>query len=340
LCRSRSKRKSLGESSHPQRIDKWYNLDRSFIVCLKSTIPETATTFMTALFRVFLIFVCFFIVGTRQSATAAELEVDNVRGNDLQDVGNERTRTPFRTIQRAIQTAVIGDVIRVRKTNQPYRECVSLSTNHQLGTSDFPLVIDGGGATLDGSQALSVVDWTARGNDLFELKVPSPGYVRIFAAPDQPVPENLGSMTDLKQLQPLQYARNSGAVFFRTRPGDVPQAYGLSVSKEQTGITLYDVSNIVIRNFTVTGYRLDGINCHDLVNNVSLENIVAIENGRSGISVGGASQILLRGSSLRGNGKAQLRAEGQSLVELLDTKIEADDSEAIERAGGRVIEKR
>lgn len=295
---------------------------------------------MQSSFRGFSLVFTFLAFAALSPVISAELEVDNVRGNDLQDIVNERGRTPYRSIQRAVQSAILGDTIRVRKTDQPYRECISINTNHQLGTLDFPLIIDGGGATLDGSQALSVIDWNAHGNDLFELNLRSPGHVRILAAPDQPVPENLGSLTDLTKLQPLQYARNSGAIFFRTRPGDVPQAYGLRVTKEQTGITLYDVSNLVIRNFTVTGYRLDGINCHDLVDNVLLENITAVDNGRSGISVGGASQITLQSSTLRGNGKAQLRAEGQSLVELVNNKIESDTSEPIERAGGRVIESR
>jgi len=100
------------------------------------------------------------------------------------------------------------------------------------------------------------------------------------------------------------------------------------------------VSDIVIRNLNVVGYRLDGINCHDLVVNVRFENVVSADNGRSGISVGGASRVVLANSRLAGNGDSQARAEGQSLLELSNVNIDADVSKAIDRVGGRVIESR
>jgi Right handed beta helix region len=286
-----------------------------------------------------LIFVISSVTLACATVPGGELEVDNVRGSDLQPPSTgPGIRPPYRTIQRAIGDAVMGDTIRLVKTSEPYRECIAINSSHSLGTASFPLVIEGSGATLDGTRALSSLDWTAEGRDLFELKRPSPGYVRLIAAPDQPAPENLGRLTDLTPLQPLQYARRNGSIFLRVRPGDVPQAYGLRMSEEQTGITLYDTSHIIIRNLEVIGFRLDGINCHDLVNDVRLENVNAQQNGRSGISVGGASQIVIVGGRLNDNGKAQLRVEGQSLVEFSQTKIEAGDSTAIEKAGGRAVE--
>lgn len=277
----------------------------------------------------------------QRPAIAAELEVDNLRGSDLQaNTGGQRLQAPYRTIQRAIDHAIVGDTIKLRVTGQPYRECVSINTRNDLGTRDFPLIIDGNGATLDGTKPLGVLDWTAMGGDLFEMNFRSPGYVKILAASDQPIPENLGHLTELSTLEPFQYARNSGSVFFKTRPGDLPRAYGLRVSAEQTGLTLYDVSDIVIRNLNIVGYRLDGINCHDLVDNVRFENVVSTDNGRSGISVGGASRVVVANSRLAGNGDSQARTEGQSLLELSNVNIDADVSKAIDRAGGRVIESR
>jgi hypothetical protein len=274
-------------------------------------------------------------------ASAVELVVDNVRGSDLQGPPQgARTSTPYRTIQRAVEHASVGDTISIRNTGEPYRECVSINSNHQLGTPIFPLIIEGNGATLDGTRPLGVLDWTAIGQDLFELNVRSPGHVTLIAADDQPHPENLGHRTDLSALQPLQYARNLGAVFFRARPGEVPQAYGLRVGIEQSGLTLYDVSHIVIRNLNVVGFRLDGINCHDLVSEVRFENIVSEKNGRSGISVGGASQVVLQTGRLRQNIQSQARSEGWGKLELIDVAIEPGAAKAIDQAGGRVVESR
>ncbi len=270
---------------------------------------------------------------------AAELVVDNVRGSDLAPAARgSQLRPPYRTIQGAVDDAVLGDTISLRDTGTPYQECVSINSNHSLGTETFPLVIEGNGATLDGSRALSVADWTALGGDLFELKVQSPGFVRLIAASDQPVPENQGTISDLSSLAPLQYARQSGLIYFRARRGDVPQAYGLRVCVHPVGITLYDTSHVVVRNLTVTGFRIDGINCHDLANEIVLENIAANQNGRSGISVGGASGVKITLCRLSENGQAQLRTEGQCLVELRETKIKAGGALAIDRDGGVVIE--
>jgi len=270
---------------------------------------------------------------------ADELVVDNLRGSDLQSRDSRGpARTAYLTIQRAIEHASLGDTIRILKTSEPYRECVSINTNNSLGEANSPLIIEGSGATLDGSKPLGTLDWSALGKDLFELKARSPGYARLMAAPDQPVPENLGHLVDLSKLQPLQYARNNGSIIFCTRPGEVPQSYGLRGSVEQTGITLYDTSHLVIRDLNIVGYRLDGINCHDLVNDVRFENIVSSENGRSGISVGGASRVVIEGGELRGNGESQIRSEGQSETELRGVKIEAGKAKSVDQSGGQVFE--
>ena len=289
----------------------------------------------------FTAFVLEIMVPSQCGLSAAELEVDNLRGSDLQTrENNGQTRTAYLTIQRAIDHASIGDTIRIRNTSKPYRECVSINSNHQLGTTIYPLIIEGSGATLDGSKPLGTLDWHALGKDLFELKARSPGYIRLLAESDQPVPENLGKVVDLAELKPLQYGRINGSIFFCAKPGEVPQSYGLRGSVEQTGITLYDTSNIVIRDLKVVGYRLDGINCHDLVNNVRFENIVAAENGRSGFSIGGASKVIIKGGELRGNGESQIRSEGQSETELVGVKIEAGKTKAIDQSSGRVFESR
>jgi len=282
-----------------------------------------------------------FIIQVFSSAGGDQLVVDNLRGSDLQSPGDgQRFQAPYRTIQRAIDHAVSGDTIAIRETGEPYRECVSINTNNNLGTPDFPLIIEGNGVTLDGTRGLGILDWDLIGNDVFELKVPSPGYVKILAAPDQPIPENRGHVSNLGSLKPFQYARSSGTVYFKARRGDRPVAYGLRVSSEQTGLTLYDVSNIVIRDLKVDGYRLDGINCHDLVENVTLENVTLTNNGRSGLSIGGASRVQCVDSSASGNGESQVRTEGQSTLELFNVKVVAGDAKAIDRAGGQVIEKR
>jgi len=272
-------------------------------------------------------------------AIAAEIVVDNRLGSDLQTPNDGlRLQKPYRTITRAIRDAVLGDSITIRKTDEPYREGVSINGNHSLGTTEFPLVINGGGITLDGTRPLGSTDWDAMGRDIFEMTFRSPGHVKILAAAGQPTPENRGRVENLDLLQPFQFARKSGSIYFKTRRGDRPTMYGLRASAEQTGLTLYDVSNIIIRDMTIVGYRLDGINCHDRVDNVQFENVVSRDNGRSGISVGGASTVTARGCTFAANEDSQIRAEGNGVLHLFDVKTDAEVATAIDRAGGRVVE--
>ncbi len=273
-----------------------------------------------------------------RNAYAENLLVDNVRGSDQQrrDSGGE-LRSPFRTLQKAIDSVEIGDMITVTNTGVPYHETVSLGTQRRLGTARFPLVIEGNGAIFDGSQELTNFDWEGAGSDLFELKVASPGYVKLFSGEPDTALKHIGHLQDLSTLQPLQYGRHLGAVYLRTRPGDVPHNYGLSVSRLQTGLTIYDTTFVEVRNLTFRGYRLDGVNCHDLADRVVLENITFADNGRSGLSVGGASRVTVLDSASSGNGESQIRTEGQCLVELQNVRIEPGDALEIDRAGGRVV---
>ncbi len=147
----------------------------------------------------------------------------------------------------------------------------------------------------------------------------------------------MGNLSDLSVLKPLEYGRHLGTVYFRTKPGDIPQSYGLSVSKLQTGLTIYDIGYIELRNFTFRGYRLDGVNSHDLAEGITLENFTFADNGRSGLSVGGASSIVLMNSTSKGNGESQVRTEGECLLELQNVTLEPGDALEMDRKGGRIV---
>ena len=85
------------------------------------------------------------------------------------------------------------------------------------------------------------------------------------------------------------------------------------------GITLYEARHVVIADLVVQGFRLDGINAHDNVE-AEIVGVTCRGNGRSGVSVGGSSQVLLEDSLIGNNGTAQVRAEGYCTL-----KIEACD---------------
>jgi hypothetical protein len=95
----------------------------------------------------------------------------------------------------------------------------------------------------------------------------------------------------------------------------------------------------VVENLIVQGFQLDGVNVHDNVFAARLLEITSRGNGRSGISVGGASRVQIEACLLGNNGAAQLRTEGHSVTtlknnDLIDTNPLAP---AVVSDGGTII---
>ena len=63
---------------------------------------------------------------------------------------------------------------------------------------------------------------------------------------------------------------------------------------------------MIVRDFVIGGFHLDGINALESCRGVRLIGITSQSNGRSGIAVGGASQVDVESCRLSGNGYAQL----------------------------------
>ena len=125
----------------------------------------------------------------------------------------------------------------------------------------------------------------------------------------------------------LQGSRHSGAAFAPF----VLDGNGATLSGStghRVGITLYDVRQVVIHDLVVQDFQLDGINAHDNAVECALSKVTCQGNGRSGISVGGASKLeVVDCTSLR-NGKVQLRTEGWSTTNLIRTRLVSTDGPA------------
>ncbi len=129
-----------------------------------SRVVECTQSVATTAFVACLVCVGIVTGGLGNCLVAEELQVDNVRGSDFQTRdGAIELRGPFRTLQKAIQMARIGDTINVKNTGEPYRETVSLSGNRAVANRRFPLVIEGNGAVFDGTQELGFNDWESLG---------------------------------------------------------------------------------------------------------------------------------------------------------------------------------
>ena len=274
-------------------------------------------------------------------ARGRDIFVDNLAGNDTlmgrEPAGVGRENGPVRTIAKATRLAAPGDHIVLANTGEPYREQVTLQGGKcsGLGTGS-PFVLDGNGAVIDGTTDVPDEAWQRVGADVFRFGPLIKSHQSLFidGVAVGRVPMRRGEVRP--ELQPLQWCLADGWVYLRSRPGEVPQSYHALCAGLQTGITIYDVRDVVVRNVEVRGFALDGVNSHDNGFNVRLESVVSRDNGRSGFSVGGACRVRLIGCEAAGNHVSQLRSEGYCHVLHTECKFDEATAPAVVNEGGEI----
>lgn len=278
------------------------------------------------------------------SAWARDIFVDNQQGDDHRE-GLFQSATiegdgPVRTIAKALRLARAGDFIEIANTGLPYREAISLTGSRHSGSASGPFVINGNGATIDGSASIPPEAWEHLAGDVFAVQPHVLGYQQLFingevgvrrdSRSGDPAPPSLG---------PLEWCFWDARILFRAEDRMLPPDYELSCCRLPVGITLYYVENVIIRDLQLQGFQIDGVKVHDAVRSSRLQNLTCRHNGRSGICVAGSSRAELVGCKLAGNGTAQLRTEGHSHTWLTESGITADTAPAIDQAGGQIFER-
>ena len=228
-------------------------------------------------------------------AAARNIYVDNVSGDDknkgLHAKNQGDTSGPLRTIAKALRLTCAGDHIVLADSAMPYRECVSLVGKQHSGVDRrLPFVIEGKGATLDGSVPIPQDGWTFFRDNIFRFRPLSLAYPVLFRDGRRLAPLALPAGTAFPpSLKPLQWCAIEGAVYFAAEDGKLPSDYKLSYAELPTGITLYHVEHVVIRNLTIRGYRVDGVAAAMGTRDAVLENVACTANGQSGASVRGGA---------------------------------------------------
>lgn len=275
------------------------------------------------------------------AARAETIFVNNVAGDDrnfgrIEELGIGVG--PVRTIARALALAMPGDQIVLAKTGVAYREMVSLDSGRLSGTSAAPFVIDGRGATLDGSVDIPSTAWEAVAGSVFRFRPARMAYQQLFrdGRPLVRYQAATASPLNVADLQPLDWALEQGWIYFRAETNRLPMDYRLSCCGLQTGITLYQVHGVRIENLVVQGFQLDGVNAADNVRDCKLRGLVLRGNGRAGLTVAGSSRVELAGSTLGDNGDSQLRCEGWSHTAIVASQLLDNTAPALDYAGGTV----
>ena len=274
-------------------------------------------------------------------AAGRDIYVNNLTGNDRNRGERKDAQVPIagpvQTIAKGLRLAVAGDRVVVANTGTSYHEEVSLVGESHSGTNGRDFVFDGGGATLDGSVAIPDKAWEHWNGDVFRFRPVRLGTQQLFLG-GRPAREHPLTKSDwrLPALEPLEWTLMLGYVYFRVEPGRDPASYHARQAGLQTGITLYHVHNVRVWNLITQGYQQDGINAHDSAMQATIAGVTSRGNGRSGISVGGASRVTLDQCLVGDNGRAQLRTDGYCRAYVLDTTLLEATAPAYVVQGGRL----
>jgi hypothetical protein len=232
---------------------------------------------------------------------------------------------------------VRGDQIVLANTGVPYRESITLEGGRHSGYPSRPFVIRGNGAILDGSWQVPVAAWEHFRADIFRFQPHRTAYQQLFLdAVPVPRVKLAPDANNVADLEPLTWCLFNRQIYFRPEKDKLPPYYNLSCAGWQTGITLYKCERVLIENLIVQGFQLDGINAHEGVFHSQLIGVTARGNGRSGISIGGASRVKLDTCVVGNNGAAQVRTEGWSTTELVDCDLIDNTAPGLVRDAGRV----
>jgi hypothetical protein len=270
-------------------------------------------------------------------AAAADLFVNNATGDDHNDalaaVSQGGRSGPARSLTKALFVAERGDRIIIAKTTQPYRENVTLA-----GGRHNNVVIEGNGATLDGTFPVPADQWHSEGDGVFRFD-PRHKHFNLLFIDGIPTGRAIADPHALRrpELKPLESTVHRGSLYFRVDGTKSPRMYALSYTAQPVGITLYNVQDVVVKNLVIQGYRLDGVNAHDDAQRCVLAGLVCRNNARSGISVGGSSRVDITSCQAGGNGVTQLRTEGHCVVQVQESKLVGDSGPAYRAEGGRLI---
>lgn len=274
---------------------------------------------------------------------AATLYVNNQSGNDRFNNGRAERLVgeglgPLRTLARAAKMATSSDTIVLVDTGVPYRESVTLFGKKNSGLDGLPFILDGGGATLDGSDPVPGDVWQAVSDDVFRFRPQHMAHQQLFndgkPVLRRPVPRDA---THLPKLKPLEWALHGGYIYFCVEETKIPKDYDLTYAVRRVGLTMMYVRHVIVKDLVVQGYQLDGISLHNSARECTLLGVVARGNGRSGIAVGGASRVSINESVIGHNGKSQIRMEPGSYARVFDSDVFEWTAPKWDIRGGRLI---
>lgn len=274
-------------------------------------------------------------------AAARNIYVSNVSGDDRhsgsQAANQADDNGPVRTIAKALRSAQGGDRIVLEATGQPYRESVTLTGSRHSGFSNCPLTIEGNGAVLDGSLAIPDGHWQHYRDNIFRFRPPHMGPQQLLLEGQPPPRVQVRNEADsVPDMDPGKWCSHRGYIYFAVSANKLPSGYKLTYAELPTGFTLYQVNFVRIANLTIRGFRLDGVHVLSSGQQIVLSGATCTGNGRTGVTVGGASQVELDACLLGHNGSAQLLTARYGETHIYNSTLEGNTAPGWVDHGGLV----
>lgn len=219
------------------------------------------------LFKPSLTLLCVVVICAAQAAT---YRVDGVAGSDT----NDGVNAAFKTIARGLKDLKPGDTLLLTKMDQPYRESIPLKVH---GTPQAQIVIDGGGATISGSDPAPKEGWV-EANGVWSVAQKTE--VKFLFGPECRYEMAAGP----EALKAEEWAWKEGRLYFRPAEGKSPGDYQLEMSVRISGIMTNGPGQIIVRNLTAIHFWNDGFNIHGGSAPMWFENIRGLWNGDEGFS--------------------------------------------------------
>ncbi len=273
--------------------------------------------------------------------SARDIHVDNQIGDDRYDGGSAElvgtSSGPFRTIDRALRAAEKADRVHIANTGKPYRECITLQGGRNSGLPGAPFEVIGNGAVLDGTATVPAAAWSHHQGNVFRFQPPRKSFQQLYLDGKPANRRTITHTEQLAELQPTEWCLFDRYIYFCVDANRLPQSYALAYASLPVGITLYEVRMVAIRDLVIQGFQLDGVNAHDGVFGGTLSGLNCRGNGRSGISIGGASRVTIESCLVGNNGTAQVRTEGYSRTHLVGCDLLDNTAPRIVRDGGGTV---
>ena len=268
---------------------------------------------------------------TTLTVSAKTIFVNNVGGSDRFD-GTAPTRDsgrvgPVRTLHCAVRLANFGDTIVIANEGQPYYESLTLTGRRHSGNETVPFRIIGNGATLSGLWSVPIENWRQHDDDVWSFEPIHKGHYLLLRDGRQLERVDVGSSFEQPVGLPKgKFTVYRGRVFYKPGRGEDIRNHSFDLAQRTTGVSLYGVRNVVIRDLNVEHFRVDGLNAHSLCRDVLVSNLTSTRNGRSGLTVAGSSSIVFRRCTVRENLVNSLRIMERGQADVQDSELDVEPS--------------